>query len=96
MINRPTKAIWKFGPFNINEPQKVRGYPMHFNMQDKKLYVWTEVCASLPPEDDMEFNLVFVPTGQEFNGAYCGTVKQEEPHGTYMWHCIELFGEDYE
>lgn len=96
MINRPTKAIWKHGPFFINEPKKVRGYPMHFNMQDRLIFVWTEVCTDVPPEDDIEFNLVFVPTGQNFKGAYCGTVKQEEFNTTYMWHCIELFDEEEE
>ena len=91
-----TKAVWKFGPLHIDQPMNVMGRPVYADTSDQnKLYVWCEVdpaWATATSDEGVYTKVMFVPTGDRYEGKYLMTAKQYHVgmDMNFFWHLIEV------
>lgn len=86
-------VIYKYGPFEYNEPVEFIGTPVHVGYQDDpfaphpryEVYLWCRVNKGV--DEDNKKKAVIVATGESYLGKYIGTAVM--PSGL-VWHVIEV------
>lgn len=79
--------IYKYGPFVRNIPVEFNGVPLYVGTHvDGEIYLWCRNPLERPHGRPGKAILVY--TGEEYTGAYIGTVISRTG---FVYHAVEVF-----